>query len=90
MTGTFHVGDAITLSDIIILVKQEINMPNKHKKIDNLIETSLVAIFLVLAAILFLYQVIPGHIRYWVIVGFTIAYFVLLLTKLAWDRVKSR
>ena len=65
-------------------------MPNKHKKIDNLIETSLVAIFLVLAAILFLYQVIPSHIRYWVIVGFTIAYFVLLLTKLAWDRVKSR
>jgi|GEM_PF-6622695 hypothetical protein len=36
-------------------------MPNKHKKIDNLIETSLVAIFLVLAAILFLYQVIPSH-----------------------------
>ena len=64
--------------------------PDKHKKIDNLIETSLVAIFLVLAAILFLYQVIPGYIRYWVIVGFTIAYFVLLLTKLAWDRVKSR
>jgi hypothetical protein len=77
------------LSDIIILVKEEINMPNKHKKIDNLIETSLVAIFLVLAAILFLYQVIPGYIRYWVIVGFTIAYFVLLLTKLGWDRVKS-
>ena len=65
-------------------------MPNKHKKIDNLIETSLLAMFLVLTAILFLYQVIPGHIRYWVIVGFTIAYFVLLLTKLAWDRVKSR
>jgi hypothetical protein len=65
-------------------------MPNKHKNIDNLIETSLVAIFLVLAAILFLYQVIPGSIRYWVIAGFTIAYFVLLLTKLAWDRVKSR
>jgi Ca2+/Na+ antiporter len=78
------------LSDIIILVKEEINMPSKHKKIDSLIETSLVVIFLVLAAILFLYQVIPGHIRYWVIVGFTIAYFVLLLTKLAWDRVKSR
>jgi hypothetical protein len=77
------------LSDIIILVKEEINMPNKHKKIDNLIETSLVAIFLVLAAILFLYQVIPSHIRYWVIVGLTMAYFVLLLTKLGWDRVKS-
>jgi hypothetical protein len=65
-------------------------MPNKHKNIDNLIETSLVAIFLVLAAILFLYQVIPCNIRYWVTVGFIIAYFVLLLTKLAWDRVKSR
>jgi Ca2+/Na+ antiporter len=64
-------------------------MPRDKKKVDNIFEISLFIVFLVLAALLFLYQVIPNDIRYWVIIGCTIVYFILLVIKIVWDRVKS-
>ena len=61
-------------------------MPRDKKKVNSILETSLIAAFLALVAVIFLYQVIPNDVRYWVIVGFTVAYFILLIIKLFWNR----
>ena len=63
-------------------------MSGNQKKINTILESSLIAAFLALAGIIFLYQVIPNDIRYWIIVGFTAAYFILLIIKLLWNREK--
>jgi multisubunit Na+/H+ antiporter MnhE subunit len=61
-------------------------MPGDKKKVNYVLETSLIGVFLALVAVIFLYQVIPNDVRYWVIVGFTVAYFILLIIKLFWNR----
>jgi Ca2+/Na+ antiporter len=83
-------AETTRLSNLKYSIKKGISVKGEHKKLDNIFELSLIIVFLILAIIVFLYQVIPGHIRYWVLVGFTIIYFILLLTKLLWDRMKSK
>ena len=81
--------ESTTFIDTENLIEKEISMPRDKRKMDNVIEAFLIIIFCALVAIIFLYRIIPDDIRYWVIVGFTIAYFILLVTKLVWDRLKS-
>ena len=83
-------AETTRLSNLKYSIKKGISVKGEHKKLDNIFELSLIIVFLILAIIVFLYQVIPGHIRYWVLVGIhnNLLYFV--INKLLWDRMKSK